>query len=194
MKVDIRRLDPWEDGHLLEEAFGWLVTSPSWRKQTEAVFGTLNWDDYLANAHDPGRVDIGIWVDGNFTAIVTLTIRAKNVYEVHFEAASSTPPEAVITAGQLIRDQLFGKYNAELAYTWTPKWNRGVLAIDKAIGFQPSNVTMLHGTCRGRLIEWVHLELRANYGQREADTDPEHHTDSEPGVQQHQHVRLDDAA
>jgi|SRR5688572_298392 len=190
MKVDIRRLDPEEDDHLLEEAFGWLMASPSWRKQTEVVFGTLDWDCYQIAAHDPGRVDIGIWTDDKFTAIVILTIRAKGVYEVHFEAAPGTSPEAIIAAGRLIRDQLFGRYHAAMVYTWTPKWNKGVLAIDKAIGFRPTNVTMLHGTCRGRLIEWVNLELRADYGWQEADSDTKHDSKPEPD----ERLRLDDAA
>lgn len=182
MKVDIRRIRP-DDRHLFETAYQWLLDSPEWRKQTEQVFGTLDEYEYMRAIDDPGRVDIGIWVEGLFKAIVTLTIRAKDTYEVHFEAAAGTDPEAIITAGHLIRDQLFGLYGAQLVYTWTPSWNRGVLAIDKAIGFTADHVSMFHGTCRGRLIEWVRLSLRAGYGQQETDTNTEHHTDAEPGVQ-----------
>lgn len=193
MKLEIRRLDPVADGHLYDLSYSWLMSSPSWRQQTEAVFGTLDYTEYMNAVHDPGRCDVGIFVEGVLTAIITLTIRAKGVYEVHLEAAPHTPPEAIMEAGLAIKAQMFGVYGAQLAYTWTPSWNRAVLAIDKAIGFEDTGVRMLHGTCRGRLIEWVELSVRANYGKPQTDANADAATEPEPGIQHHERLQLDDA-
>jgi hypothetical protein len=160
MKLELRRLDPIADLALYETAYRWLMDSPSWRRQTEAIFGTLDHDEYMTATHSEGRCDVGIFRDGELTAIVILTITAKHTYEVHFESEGNVDPELIIAAGHMIRSQLFGEYGAQLAYTWTPSWNRTVLAIDKAIGFVDDGVRMLHGTCRGRLVEWIRLSLR----------------------------------
>lgn len=152
-----RRLDPNEDAPLFEQAYQWIEESPSWRKETEAVFGTLDHEEFMAAPHWDHRVDIGVFAP-EFTALVSLTLRAKGVYEISFGAKSGTDPKVIIAAGIEIRDQMWAQ-GMELAVTWTPRWNRTVLAIDKAIGFVSTNVTMLHGVCRGRLIEWVQLIL-----------------------------------
>lgn len=158
MDVTIRRLDPIADEPLFHIAFGWLEDSPSWRQETEAVFGTLDREQYLVNTIDDHRIDIGVFHGPEFIADVILTLRGKHTYEVHFEAAPDADPDAVITAGQWIRDQMLN-YGAQMFYTWTPKWNRSVLRINKALGFKPSTVTMLRGLCRGKLVEWVQYSL-----------------------------------
>lgn len=160
MDWTIRRLDPTDDEPLFHIAFGWLEDSPSWRRETEAIFGTLDRVQYLANTHDTHRIDIGVFDGPEFVADVILTLRAKGVYEVHFEAAPHADPTMVIEAGCAIRDQMFGEYDMRTAYTWTPKWNRGVLRINKALGFKPTGVKMLRGTARKRLVDWVQFELR----------------------------------
>lgn len=177
MSRDICTLDPDEDGELFDEAFSWLATSPPWRRATEAVFGTLDLDEYLAAAHSPGRVDIGVFDGGELVALVTFTIRAKGVYEVHLEAKPGASAELVTTAGCLIRDQIFGKYGAQMVFAWVPKCNRPVRAVLKAIGFSASHVTMRHGIYRDRVIEWEQLSIGVVNGQQEAGTDP----NPEPG-------------
>lgn len=157
--VSIRRLDPTADEALFHLAFGWLEDSPSWRRETEAVFGTLNREEYLQATLAPHRIDIGVFRGPEFIALVTLTMNAVNIYEVHFEAAPDADPKLIIQVGQSIRDQMW-EYDARLFYTFTPHWNRGVLAINKALGFKPTGVIMAKGTCRGRLIDWLQYELR----------------------------------
>lgn len=164
MTLSIRRLDPITDQLLFEQSYSWLMDGPEWRRESETVFGTLDHTEWLAQTHSPGRIDIGIFMDGVFTADTILTIRGHNIYEVHFDAKRGTPLEVVTEAGISIRDQMFA-YGMEWCYTWTPHWNRAVLAINKAIGFRPDNVSMLHGTCRGRLIEWVRYSLRSTNGR-----------------------------
>lgn len=162
--MTLRRLDPTADLALFAETWQWLEESPPWRKETEAIFGTVDHDEYFAALRNPERIDIGVF-DGPLTALVTLALRGRNIYEVHFEAKRGTRAESVIWAGWEIGEQMFSDYGMEMAYTWTPRWNRRVLAINKAIGFQPDNVTMLHGTCRGRLVEWVRYSIRKPYGR-----------------------------
>jgi hypothetical protein len=160
MSWTIRRLNPITDESLFHIAFGWLEDSPSWRRETEAVFATLDREQYLQATLDPARIDIGVFNGPEFIANVILTLRGMDIYEVHFEAAPDADPKTIIAAGCQIRDLMFGQYGMQMAYTWTPKWNRGVLAINKALGFEPSGVMMIHGTARGRLIDWVQYSIR----------------------------------
>lgn len=164
MTLEIRRLDPTADHVLFEQSYQWLIDGPQWRRECEAVFGTLDRTKWLAQTYTQGRFDIGIFIDQHFAASVGLIVRGTSIYEVHFDAERGTPLEAVIDAGISIRDQMFD-YGMQWCYTWIPHWNRPVLAVNKAIGFHPDNVSMLHGTCRGRLIEWVRYSLRNTNGR-----------------------------
>lgn len=160
MTCSIRRLNPITDTPLFAETYRWLMEGPEWRRETEAVFGTLNRSEFLAGPSMPGRCDIGIFDNKKFIANVILTICGRGVFEVHFEACREADPVVIVDAGQDIRDILFGRYGAERVITWTPKWNRTVLSINRAIGFRPNNVSMLYGKYRSRPIEWVQYSLR----------------------------------
>jgi len=165
LSLDIRRLHPTSDGPLYREVYRWLLAAPPWRKEVEAVFSDWSPVGYHQAIRSEGRVDIGVFSNGNLIAVVVLTIQAKDVYEVHLDARPHADAAVIIAAGRLIRDQLFSLYNAQSVFAWTPKWHRGVIKILKAIGFHEDHVTMLHGTCRGRVIEWIRLSLGAGDGQ-----------------------------
>lgn len=159
MMLEIRRLDPAYDKHRFEASYFWLENSPVWRQHTEAVFGTLNYGEYMAVRWAENRIDIGIFVDGGYCAKVTLHLIAKNTYEVSLESMRATSPEAIVLAGLSIRDQLFGVYGAQVAIAWVPRWAKGVQAILRAVGFNCDGVTMLRGECRGRTIEWERFSI-----------------------------------
>lgn len=159
--MSIRRLNAESDYPLFEAMYGWLQDSPGWRRETEAIFGTMDHEEYIAATHNPERVDIGIFEDDELIADVILTLRAKHTYEVHLEAKRGANAGAILEAGREILATMFGRYGAKFAFMWTPSWNRAVIALNSAIGFHTDNVTMLHGTCRGRLVEWV----RQSYGR-----------------------------
>lgn len=158
MTLGIHRLDPTTDTALFEQSYQWLMDGPQWRRETEAVFSSLNHTEWMAATNASDRIDIGVFLDGRFVADVILTVRGRDIYEVHFDAQRGVSLYVVIEAGKTIRDQMF-QYGMQWAYTWTPHWNRAVLAVNKAIGFRPSNVSMFRGSARGRLIEWVRWEI-----------------------------------
>jgi hypothetical protein len=160
MTLNIRRLDPVTDRAVHLWAWRWLLDSPSWRRHAEAVFGTLDREEYLAALTDERRLDIGIWDGPLFIAKVVLHLTAKHTYEVSLEADRRANPATIITAGRLIHGQLFGNYGAECVYAWMPRWARGVQTILTAIGFSADHVTMARGTARRRLIEWDRYSLR----------------------------------
>lgn len=189
MTLEIRRLDPTNDQWLFRVAHNWLVESPSWRRDTEAVFGTLDRTAYLTATHDDHRIDIGIFLDNQLEAIVTFTLRAKGVFEVHLEAARRADAVTIATAGCIIRDQIFAQ-GAQLVYAWVPRRNSAVRTILHAIGFRADNVSMFRTTPQGKVTEWIKLSIGADYGQQET----EHHPNANAGSQQCEHVRLDDAA
>lgn len=152
--LTVRRLRVPDDLPLFEIAYSWLESSPQWRQDSEGVWNALDRDSYLAALNATDRIDIGVFVADALVAIVTLTLRAPHTYEVHFEAARGAPVDAVIEAGISIREQML-IYGAASFFTWTPRWNRAVLAINRAIGFLPQHVSMWRGTTGGRPIEWV---------------------------------------
>lgn len=186
---EIRRLHPADDHRLFMCSYHWITDSPVWRQHTEAVFGTLDFDQYMSAAWEESRIDIGIWSDGAYNAKVALHLVAKNTYEVSLESDRSTSSDAIIAAGLSIRDQLFGQYGAESVFAWVPRWARGVQAILLAIGFRADGVTMLRGQCRGRTIEWLRFSIGRAYEQQEQTT-----ATANAAVQQCQHLRLANTA
>lgn len=189
MTLEIRRLDPNADRLLYEQMFLWLHASPLWRQDTETVFGTLDLTEYMAATHDSTRIDVGVFEDGRLIADVIFTMRAKGVFEVHLEAARGADITAIVTAGRLIRDQIFAQ-GAQVVYAWVPRRNLAVIRILQAIGFSHTYVSMLRTTPGGRVTEWAKLNIEVGYGQQEAGNQ----TVTESDLQRHQSVRLDDAA
>lgn len=177
--LEIRRLGP-ANAPLFEVMYTWLLDSPPWRQDTEAVFGTLDHDAYLAAFSDPARIDVGVFEGSQLIADVIFTLRARGVFEVHLEAARGADTAVIITAGRLIRDQIFAQ-GAQVVYAWVPRRNTSVIAILQAIGFSCTYVSMLRRTPRGRVTEWVKLSIEVGYGQQETDDT----ANTEPVLQRH---------
>lgn len=154
MKYEIRRLDPKKDGALFVTVFEWLLAAPEWLQTSEGIDPTVR----ITSIRNPANVFIGIFVEGELSAVVSLTLTGKHIYEVSLEARRGTNLELIALAGCEIRDQMF-RYGMQCAYTWTPRWNRPVLAVNKAIGFQPDNVSMWRGSVGDRTMEWVRYSL-----------------------------------
>lgn len=163
MELTIRRLDPTNDEALYHIAFGWLEDAPKWRRETEAVFGTLDREQYLDNRLVPNRVDVGVFTGPEFVALITLMLIDVGIYEAHFESTPDCPRDVIVRAAQMVAHQMFTDYGMQAVYTWVPRYNRPVAAINKAIGFRRDGVNMLHGTCKGKLIDWVRYSLPNPY-------------------------------
>lgn len=155
----LRMLDPVADTNLLQQTFEWLQTAPQWRRDTVAVFGHDNLSTWLYNAQGPARCDIGVWVDKEFVADIILTARGPGIVEVHFEAKARTDPQHLLTAFEIVRDRAWEQGLIE-AYTWTPTFNRLIIAMDKAIGFVDQGVRMFKGQTHGKAVQWVKLTIR----------------------------------
>lgn len=154
MNYSVRRLDPDKDAQAFQDAFDWLLSAPEWLQTTEVADKSSR----LAFVRDPRCVCVGVFIGNELTAVVSLLLTGQHTYEVFLEAKRGTPAEVIVLAGCEIREQMF-RYGMQYAYTWTPRWNRGVLAINKAIGFRPDNVSMWRGSIGNRTIEWVRYSL-----------------------------------
>lgn len=187
MTLEIGRLEPHLDRGLFWTSYHWLKSSPPWRQDTEAVFGTLDREEYMKARWADNRIDIGVFDDGAYIAKVALHLVAKNIYEVSLEAMRTADPAVIIEAGRLIRDQLFGWYGAEQAAMWILARHAGMKAIARAIGFVFTGVTMLRRTPAGRVMEWQLFTLRIDHEQQEQATDDPATT---AVLQRHQYVRL----
>lgn len=170
MSYDIRRLDPDADSALYAQMYEWTESAPKWLHDATAAFGALSREDYINGARWDRRIDIGIFDDDKLIACVTLILILHRIYEVHLEAARGADPELIIAAGLNIRDQLFGQYEAYEAFMWTPVWNRTVRRINKALGFEPDNVSMFRGVSHGKLIEWRRYSIRSTTNGRNQNT------------------------
>lgn len=165
MNVEISTITPVSHPDAYKEAWGWMAASPEWRKATVAVFGELTEENYREAAQDERRIDIGVWNDGEFMAIVTLTAQAKDVYEVGFEAKRGSSLEALTVAGISIRERMYRVYGAQYSYTVTPRWNRAIINFDKSIGYRDEGVRLFKGQIKGKPIEWVYLSYRGELDQ-----------------------------
>lgn len=158
----IRRLHPRTDHQLFEQMYGWLLSAPHWRRDTEAVFGTLDREEYLLAAYSPNRIDIGVFDHGELCADIILTLQGSGIYEAHLEARRGAPLDLLAVCISQVRDQMFAEYGAQMFFTWQPVRNRTVIAMQKSVGFHADHVNMLRGVSHGKAIEWTRLSLRRN--------------------------------
>lgn len=160
MRVATRRLRYPADTVLFETAYSWLEAGPAWRRDSEHTWGVSDRTTYFAALSNPVRADVGVFVAGVFSALITLTMRGPTLYEVHLEAKRGTPIEAIMIAAEGIKVTI-SNLGARHLFAWVPRCNAPVARILKAIGFLPSHVTMWRGE---RPREWKLYSLEITDG------------------------------
>lgn len=157
-QIKLRRLDPATDQELFQTTWDWFAAAPQWYRDAHTAFNDDKQSDWLYNAGAPGRCDIGVWHDETFIADIILTACSARTVEVHFESAPNADTAALLSAFEMVRDRAWAQ-GIQRAVTWTPRFNRTILALDKAIGFVDRGVRMFKGITHGKPIEWVELSI-----------------------------------
>lgn len=169
--MDIRRLDPVNDRHLLETAWSWDDGAPRWRKDCEAVWSKLG------ERTGERRMHVGIFNE-ELTAVVHLDLIAKDTYEAHLAVKRGTPLDQLIIAINSIIHQLFS-FRMTTAFVWLPRINSAIFRLCEAVGFQHDGVVMFKGRTHKRPIEWWRLVI-VNNQQNNSTADG--HAVTEPAV------------
>lgn len=151
--LTIRRLDPTTDVPLYQAAWQWNADAPRWVRDCAKVFEAADFAEYLAQAADRCRIDVGIWEDDQFTGLITLVLRATGIYEAYLAAkrgasldhfgAAIEDIKAVLTASDMVQ-----------TFVWIAAQNRVILNLCEAAGFQPTGLEMYKGATHNRPIRW----------------------------------------
>jgi hypothetical protein len=150
----IRRLNPTERD-LFAEAWSWRLNAPRWYQDSDKVFGPESFEEFMELAHGEDQADLGVF-NPELVGLITLTMRAKNVYEAHLSAKRGTSVDLLSDAAFQVRNLLF-EQGMEEGYVWVASKNHAVKRICANAGFYANFVTMLKGLSHGRPIEWHQL-------------------------------------
>lgn len=152
-RLVIRRLDPAADTALYQAVWSWNADAPRWLRDCAKVFEATNFDEFLAQAADPGRADVGIWNDTQFTGLLTFVLRAVGVYEAFIAAKRGAPLTALAAA---IEDgkAVLTKAGMIQTFVWIAAPNHAILTLCEAAGLNFTGLEMYKGTTHGRPIRW----------------------------------------
>jgi len=153
--MNIRRLDPVKDEELLKEAYSWDRTRPQWYLDMDAVYGPDDFSSYIRAAKGEQRIDIGMFADELVTVFV-LSERSPQRFEVHIMAKRGINNQMIAEAACQIQEQLFQR-GAKSISGWIASRNRPLLELARMVGFVKTRLTMMKGSYRGRVIEWVNV-------------------------------------
>ena len=154
----IRRIEPDADRDCFIEAHLWTVSSPTWFKQAERVFGPQTLNDFIAGSKEENRVTFGLF-EGELIGVIIFTLRFRGVYEVDFLAKPRCDAEAIVRNCLALRDRLFNDLGAIELFCWLAQKNFPTRRLLCILGFSDSGLRLLRGTYRDRVIEWQRLSL-----------------------------------
>jgi hypothetical protein len=160
MDVTLRRLDPDRDESLVREAVSWLDEQPLFWRNCDSAWGTESADAYLRQMGEGRQADFGLFIGGEFRAVITLSLEGQGLYNTHLMAKRGTDPAALVLAVASMRSQVFRQGAAEV-WNWVAAKNRGVRRILEAAGMVKDGVERFKGASHGRPILWVRYSARA---------------------------------
>ena len=158
--VSMRRLDPEADEVLVREAVGWLDAAPRWCRDADAAWGTEDADAYLKQMREEPQADFGVFEAGELTAVVTVSLCGKGIYNSHLMARRGARPEAIAACIKALMVRLFEEGMRE-SWNWVAARNAGVRRLLEAVGMVRDGVSRFKGQSHGRPIEWLRYSVRA---------------------------------
>lgn len=150
----IRKLDPSSDRELYRKVWAWYELLPKWAHDVLAVYSVETFDEYMELASGP-RTNIGIFDGEKFIAMITVELVAKDVYELHLASERRPSPELILEAFVNLSKVLFEELKARAAVSFTPSYDKGILALVKAAGMRQDGVEKLRGVSRNKVVHWT---------------------------------------
>lgn len=164
----IRKLDPSTDLDCYRVCWSWFQDLPRWAHDILAVYSVEKFEDYIELANG-ARANIGVFDGEQFIAMITVEWLAKGVYELHLSSSRRPNVELIIEAFVNLSKTLFEEMDAKMAVSFTPSYDKGILAMVRAAGMRQDGVEKLKGVYRGRVIRWRRSIITADdYRQQKA--------------------------
>lgn len=168
----IRRLNPEADRALYETCWGWYQSLPRWAREVLAVYSVKTFDEYMELARGP-RANIGVFDGEDFVAIVTVEMVAAGVYEVHFSSMRRPPRDVIVEAMVNVTKIVFEELGAEIGFSFTPSYDKGIIIMLRAIGMRQDGVEKLRSTHRGKVVKWIRSILTKDDYVRNFTAEPD---------------------
>lgn len=150
--LNLRVLEPLKDEKYFLAAWEWQFSKPKSWQELFAIW-TETKDEFLAKRFDSSQVDVGIFSDKEFIGLITLNETFPTVFEVHFDCDRNAPRDVLIEAILTTRDHVFSKGATKLFVFVAPQ-NRATQKLILDVGFRPSNIEILFGQLRGKVVHW----------------------------------------
>lgn len=150
----IRALNRWLDTDLYRQAWSWHESFPRWVQDALAAYSVETFEEYLDLAKG-ARANVGVFNEGNFVAMITVELVASGVYEVHLSSIRRPPREIIIEAMLNVTKTVFEDLNAKVGFSFTPDYDKGIIALVRAIGMRQDGVEKLRGISRGKPVRWI---------------------------------------
>lgn len=151
--LTIRRLSSTTDIALYRVAWQWNTDAPRWVRDCTKVFEAANFAEFLAQATDSGRADVGVWESGQFTGMISVVLRDVGIYEVFLAAKRGASLDALGAALEDVKAVLTASGMFE-TFVWIAAQNRAILTLCKAVGLDFTGLEMYKGATHGRPIRW----------------------------------------
>lgn len=152
--MTIRRLDPSVDLDCYRQVWAWHEALPRWVRDALSAYSVATFDEYMKLADGP-RTSIGVFDGDTLIAMITVDLVAKDVYELHLASVRRPSSELILEAFVNLSKVLFEELKARMAVSFTPSYDKGILALVRAAGMRQDGVEKLHGVSRGKVVRWV---------------------------------------
>lgn len=150
----IRRLDPDKDIELYRQCWGWFQDCPAWVKEALAAYSVSTFDEFMELAHG-NRADVGVFDSERLVAVISLQLVASGTYEVHLSSVRHPPRTLLLEAIVNVVKLGFEELGIEIGFSFTPSYDKGIIALIRAAGLRQDGVIKLRGTSRGRVVKWI---------------------------------------
>lgn len=154
----IRRIDTDEDRGCFVDAWAWEVLAPRWFRDADKVFGPPTLEDFIQSSGEDNRATFGIF-ENDLIGIIILTLRGNGIIEADLMAKPGCSPFAILEGAIGLRDRIFEDLGAREIMCWLAKKNIPTRRLCCILGFRETGITLIRGTHRDRVIEWINLSV-----------------------------------
>jgi hypothetical protein len=158
--VNIRKLNPDSDKHLIREALSWTDAQPLFYRNCDSAWGVDDLDKYLEMMRTDPQVDVGVFEDDVLVSVITIELAAKDVYKAHLMVRKGTSPDTVKQAAMSVMTDLF---DAGLKEGWAliAEKNLGARKVLESIGMRRDGIERIRGVSHKRPIKWLRYSVTA---------------------------------
>lgn len=156
--VEMRRLNADKDQELVRQALSWIDEQPTFYRNCDAAWGTVDADSYLEMMRSDPQADFGVFEDDKLIAVITVTLEGKGIYNSHLLVKRRANVEAITICAMSVIKGLFENGMKE-GWSWLARKNYGARKILESIGMRRDGVSRFKGQSHGQPIEWLRYGL-----------------------------------